>query len=130
MSFEGEWERCSPWLEAALKRSDEGRTLEEAKTQVTADTAQFWPFVDCAFVTEVLETPEGRCLHIWLGGGSIRGMLRRQETLAAWGRAAGCNHATINGRKGWARVLDGFEWRGGELRRELWGSEMLATTAR
>lgn len=98
--------------------------------QVLADTAQFWPFERCAFVTEVLTGPDGLSFHIWLGGGSLRAMVAEQETLAAWARWAGCEHATIIGRKGWGRALSGFEPNGDELRRRLWPKSNRAATAR
>jgi hypothetical protein len=119
VSFEAEWARCSDWLAAALKRADDGRDLDEARSQVLADLAQFWPFDRCAFVTEVLETPDGRTLHIWLGGGDLKEMAAHQETLAEWARAAGCRYATINGRRGWMRALRGFSDHDGEFRRIL-----------
>jgi hypothetical protein len=41
--------------------------------------------------------------------------------MEAWGRQQGCDFATINGRKGWARVFGkhGWSWADGELRKAL-----------
>lgn len=72
-------------------------------------------------VTQCVEESNGRCLHVWLAGGDLRDILKLKPGVEAWGRAQGCSHVTLSGRKGWRRVLAplGFEPVGEDLVRRL-----------
>lgn len=66
-------------------------------------TAQLWLGVRCAMVTEVVNRP--RTIHVWLAGGDLQEIVSLIPGIEAWARMMGCSEATIEGRKGWARVL-------------------------
>lgn len=63
----------------------------------------------------------GDCIHVWLGGGSLKGLLRLRPRVEDTARFWGLKKATINGRQGWARVLarHGYVLRGDELEKML-----------
>lgn len=111
-----------PWLSNAL-RAGEDKHIGRADVLelLRAQKAQLWPGEGGALVTQLLETPEGRCLHVWLGGGAMRSLLDMRAGLEAWGRQQGCDYATINGRAGWDRVFRPFGYTrvDGELRKTL-----------
>lgn len=46
-----------------------------------------------------------RAIHVWLGGGDLDDLLALMPGAESYGRAMGCEYATIEGRRGWARVL-------------------------
>jgi len=83
--------------------------------------AQLWPGERSALVTQVFEAPDGPSLHVWLAGGDLGDILALKPGIEAWGRARGCLSVTIEGRRGWERLLkpDGFERVGRELRKRL-----------
>jgi len=83
--------------------------------------AQLWVGETAAMVTQCVDEPAGRSLHVWLAGGDLAEILRLKPGVEAWGRAQGCSRVTLNGRKGWARVLRplGFVIVGDELVRRL-----------
>lgn len=114
---ESEWARCRAWLVRAL----DDATEDEALALLRAGTAQLWPGERAAFVTYCQKVDERRELHVWLAGGHIHDLLAMIPGIAAWGRSMDCTHATVNGRRGWARVLAryGFEECGGQLRKAL-----------
>lgn len=105
------------WLAPALGDATEAELIEE----IAAGRAQLWPGETAAMVTQCLDGPEGRFLHVWLAGGSLEGVMALKPGVEAWGRAMGCAEVTINGRSGWARILksDGFRMVEGELRKKL-----------
>lgn len=81
--------------------------------------AQLWPGENAAFVTQCVTDPPR--LHVWLAGGDLRELLSMIPGMAAWGRAQGCEWATVDGRPGWKRILKpyGFVEHEGELWKEL-----------
>lgn len=105
------------WLTPALNDA----TLDEVIAELVAGRAQLWPGETAAMVTQCLDGPEGRVLHVWLAGGDLAGVMALKPGVEAWGRAMGCRKVTINGRAGWARILrsDGFRMVDGELRKNL-----------
>lgn len=72
-------------------------------------------------VTQVVDEVGGRALHVWLAGGELSDILALKPGVEAWGRARACDYVTINGRRGWARILrsDGFTWNGQDLCKRL-----------
>ena len=110
------WERCAGWLQAALDHAGE-HTLEHVHDECLNGRAILWPGERCAIVTHVID----RELHCWLGGGDLRELLTLRPGIEAWGRAAGCTHATLKGRTGWARLFASFGYApsDGEMRKPL-----------
>lgn len=105
------------WLRPALVDASEGELIEDLRT----GRAQLWPGETAAVVTQCLIDDTGRGLHVWLAGGDLGGVLALRPGIEAWGRAQGCRCITINGRKGWNRVLGrhGYELHGTEMRKML-----------
>lgn len=117
-----EFERCWPWLAAAAARGREaGLSKAELRDLLLRGEAMLWPGECGALVTLCQITDEGRFLHCWLGGGRLRSLLELRPGVEAWGRAMGCEYASIEGRRGWDRVFQPFGyWReGAELRKRL-----------
>jgi len=94
---------------------------DELVAELTAGQAQLWAGARCALVTQCVRDPSGLSLHVWLAGGDLDEILALRPGLEAWGRAMGCTRLTLNGRKGWARVLrpHGFRPAGDDLERRL-----------
>lgn len=111
-----EWTRARGYLLPAMVEDPE----DEVVARLLNGTAQLWLGERCAMVTEVINDP--RTLHVWLAGGDLKEIVSLTPGIAAWGRMMGCTEATINGRRGWARVLKthGFEGEG-VLRKDLHG---------
>lgn len=108
------WESCRPLLTPALEDADETELLAALAT----GKAQLWAGERAAMVTQV--TVDGAC-HVWLAGGELDEILRLRPGIEAWARGMGCTSATIEGRRGWRRVLRPFGFRpnGDRLRKML-----------
>ena len=111
-----------PWLAPALARGDErGLSKSELKRLISNGQAMLWPGEGGALVTQCVATPEGRFLHVWLGGGSLGTLEALRPGVEAWARAMDCQWTSIEGRRGWGRVFRaaGFVRLGRELRKRL-----------
>lgn len=106
MTFEAEWVRCSPWLDAALAHSGRSHNLDDVAAMVRMGQAYFWPAANGAGVALIEDNPQDRRLVIWLAGGE-RSALEHEllPQVEDWGRANGCTLALIVGRPGWERSL-------------------------
>lgn len=62
--------------------------------------------IDAAVVTQILEYPRLKELHIWLvGGRNMRGWVKQaQAMIEDYGRAYGCAISAGGARRGWMRV--------------------------
>ncbi|RAK60886.1 hypothetical protein DJ021_14225 [Phenylobacterium hankyongense] len=106
MSFEADWARCAPWIDAALAHAGRTHGLSDVKAMILAGDAGFWPGRGAALVATTEDDPGERRLLIWLAGGELSEL--RTELLPqaeAWARACGCRRVLIIGRPGWERAL-------------------------
>ena len=100
-----EWNRCGPWLQAALDHAGNTHALDNVREMVERGEAQFWPASCSAVVTEIIEYPRCKALRFWLVGGDLAELRRIQPVIEAWGRHIGCARAEGAGRRGWERAL-------------------------
>ena len=117
-----EWERCAPWIEAALARGMGFHTLEDVLDQCVAGRAVFWPGKRSAVVTEFQFYPRAKALNYWLIGGDLDELLDEMAPhIEAWAKAEGCTDVTGAGRRGWERPLAarGFQTAGIVMRKRL-----------
>jgi hypothetical protein len=109
-----EWDRCAPWISAALNHGDAALThgISDVRLLCVAGQARFFPGRNCAGVFEIYTFPRLKRLHLWLVGGDMDELLNEILPLAIqWGIEEGCSQVTTAGRKGWTRVMaaHGFE---------------------
>ncbi len=97
--------RCQPWLEAALERANGTHTIDDVVMAIAKGTMQFWPAPRGCAVTEIIEYPKKKVLHIFLAGGELDQIVDMDSSASDFARMNGCTAMTIAGRKGWARVL-------------------------
>lgn len=106
MTFEDEWARCAPWIEAALEHGGATHALEDIEALVRAREARFWAGREAAVVTEVQTWPRMKVLNVWLAGGDLAELRDELRPLVeAYGVAEGCQRMLVPGRQGWARAL-------------------------
>ena len=102
-----EFNRCWPWIKAALDRSGEKTHTRDHVWQLIADgRAQLWPMADAAMITEIISYPTGiKHARSWLAGGNLETILAATPAIEVWAKAQGCSRAIIDGRKGWQKAL-------------------------
>lgn len=117
-----EFERCSPYIQAALKYSGGTHDLDDVRREIEQDRLQFWPGVNSAVVTEIQLYPKLKACNFFLAGGNmeeLRGMCQRIEQ---WSKSIGCTRMLISGRMGWVRTFltkDGYKLTWAVLAKEL-----------
>lgn len=111
-SFDAAWDRCAPWIEAALHHGQDAFDLADIKEMVLSGDAQFWEGRGAAMVTRIDEYPKATWLLLWLAGGDMDEIVYDLVPMAeAYGKQHGCGKSVIIGRTGWSRVLaaDGYK---------------------
>jgi len=104
--------RARSWLLPALVDEYE----EVLIARLRAGSAQLWLGERSAMVTEIVGPP--REIHVWLAGGDLQELVSFTAGIAAFGRSMGCVTATLEGRRGWARALKQYGFRGEGLMRK------------
>jgi hypothetical protein len=100
-----EFQRCAPYLTASLEHAHGTHTLDDVEAGVQNGSLQLWTGPQSAIVTEVLEYPRVKVLHIFLAGGNLAEIEAMYEPIAAWARTLGCTQVRCTGRPGWERTF-------------------------
>jgi len=101
--------RCREWLLPSL----EDVTEDELLNALLTGHAQLWEGEGAAVVTECTANPPS--FHLYLAGGRLSKVMELLPGGLAWAKVMGCERVTVNGRKGWARVLRKFGFEGDDM---------------
>ncbi len=112
MTLFDELARCRKWIEDAMARGDDTHGFDDIAGGVLVGRFHLWAYEDSAIITEFIDTPRKRFLHVFLAGGNLDRLKAAVPDLEQFGRAHGCTTISATGRKGWHRALG---WNGGEL---------------
>ena len=99
------------WIKSALEYSDGTHDIEDIIQGILANKMQYWENDKCAVVTEVIDYPKKRVLHVFLAGGELEGIRDLEHSAVEWAKSIGCSAFTLTGRRGWEKALkkDGWE---------------------
>ncbi len=117
-----EGRRLRSQIEAALEYTGGTHTWEDIIKGCVDGTFQLWPGENTVVITELLNTPRRRNLHIFLAGGTLEELESMQPKVIEWGKRMGCTTATIAGRPGWERTF--LRHTGWEKRYVVFGKEL------
>ena len=106
------WPRFAPLIEQGLRfaggcfaSNDVKRSLIEGRRQLWAD----WPAMGCLLITERIDYPLKRVLHVFLVAGRLpRDWRTIWCAIERWASSEGCAAVEIRGRPGWARRLPDY----------------------
>lgn len=101
--------RYRRYIESALAFNGGTHTYDDVMEMVAAGQALAWTGPACVAITQVLQYPQKKILHVFLAGGEGIGCLAEMEKILPiildWARAQGCSQATFIGRKGWEKTF-------------------------
>lgn len=97
-------------LQPALDAGGNTHSFEDIILSVLKGDMQLWHAPKGSAVTEVIDFPRKRVIHVFLAGGDMAQIIDFQQSAAAYGRALGCSQMTLSGRSGWQRVLKAHGW--------------------
>ena len=103
-----QWQRCSRYIQDALKYAGETHTIDDVFHAVAHGKAQFFPLEKSAIVTEIVDYPQRSICRIWLAGGELDELIEAEKSIAIWAKSIGCDGMEIVGRKGWQRQLKDY----------------------
>lgn len=111
--------RLRPQIEAALERAGGTHGFTDIVSNIYRGNLQLWPGKQSAVVTEVMDAPLMRYVHIFLAGGDLDELTEMEKAICTWAREIGARRVTINGRTGWERALEGYQRAHVALAKEL-----------
>lgn len=106
-----EWERCKPWIIAALEYARGTHSIESVEAGIREGRYTFWPGEKSAGITEIHAFPHAAFLHVFLAGGDLDEI--RDVLIPIWRLYAlkeGLTKLTLCGRRGWERALKKQGW--------------------
>jgi hypothetical protein len=118
------WPRVAHLIHGAVKRTNLSHTLD-IERDVLAGNGLLWlawdgRAVKAAATTALINTDaEKACIITACGGDDRRQWLPLLANIERYARDEGCISIRIHGRKGWARVLDGYRIQHVILRKDL-----------
>ena len=89
----------------ALEYSGGTHNLEDVAMALHKDNMQLWPTDESVLVTEVLQYPRAKHMHVFLGAGNMHGLLYTMPYVIKQAKIDGCSKVTVTGRRGWEKVL-------------------------
>jgi hypothetical protein len=63
------------------------------------------------WITEILQSPRKRHLHVWIVAGELPGVMDLQPSVLAYAKAQGCEFVTASARFGWKHVARQHGWK-------------------
>ncbi len=108
------WPHVSPLLKAACCRT-QLNAFEDIEADILSGRSLLWiawngRAVESAATTILINSGIGKvCIITACGGHGMKRWLPLIDGIETYARAEGCTRVRIYGRKGWLRVLDGFE---------------------
>lgn len=103
-----EFNRCRPFIQAALDRDLGTHDIEDVRVLVESGVAQIWPTKNAAMISVVETYPKAKVLRGWLSGGDLTEIQQSEPVIRKWAEGQGCDLVLIGGRKGWLRAFDGY----------------------
>jgi len=104
-----QWKRCKPWIEQALEYTNGMYDIEDIEASLAEQTMVFMPGENSALVLDIGQTPKGKVLNVFLGGGekgkTLREYIERMDaSVVAFARANNCRWITHHTRLSGERI--------------------------
>ena len=106
-----EFERCKPYIEAALEYTGGTHDIIDIYEGLYKGTMQLWPAEKSCLVTEIINYPKMKVLNIFLGGGDLTEILSMHEDVVRWAKDQNCTALNMTGRFGWKKPLAKHGWK-------------------
>lgn len=107
-SLQYQFERCKPWLEAALEYNGGYQTLDDVWAGVSTGVFILVPGYKCAIVLEP-NLVRKKVMNFFLAGGDLEELKELESKIARRCKEEGFDSMTIVGRRGWVKRLDGYK---------------------
>lgn len=106
-----EMDRHRRHLENALEYADGSHTFDDLVNMVMMGKLHLWSKSNSIILAEVLDYPQEKHYHMFVGGGDLDEILAMHEEIESAARQLGCTKLSVCGRRGWVRGLAGHGWK-------------------
>lgn len=108
------WPRVRPLLKRATDRASSAHAVDDLLEAIEDQRMQLWVVWNGDYqavgVTQICIYPKHKVLQmLYLGGSDLRDWFHVERDLVEFARSEGCDCIEMHGRKGWAKVLPGYE---------------------
>ncbi len=108
------WPHAMELIQRAIKRTNLSHSLDVEYDVLHGDGLLWLAWngsaIEAAATTSLIETDRDKvCILTACGGEEMRRWLPLMRAIEAYAKAEGCACVRIYGRKGWQRVLDGYQ---------------------
>lgn len=97
-------------LDMALERAGGTHTYEDVLELISIGEMFFWPASKSCMVTEIVQYPRKRALHVFLAAGDLEEIKNMECSLIAFAKSLKCSALSMSGRKGWTKALRDMNW--------------------
>ena len=112
MSMEEALNKAKPFVEDALKHGTGGFDWADVVREVMLNNMLLWFGEESCLVTQFVEYPRKKSLHILLGAGDLDEIKRMVDgSIVPFAKHNDCDDMTLVGRKGWKKVFDDIGWK-------------------
>jgi len=95
---------------ASLEYAQGSHTFDDVAALVLTGRLTMWEEGSSFVMTEIVEYPRKRTMHVFLAGGNREDLHSIHPRMIAYARSEGCSDVTLSGRAGWLRVLEHIGW--------------------
>jgi len=97
-------------LESALHHSGGTHTYEDVLDAIVLGDMLFWPAEKSCMITEIVQYPRKRALHVFLAAGDLNEIKGMESSLISFAKSIKCSALSMSGRKGWTKALKEMNW--------------------
>jgi len=93
-------------IESALDFSGGTHDYDDIVEGVKSMTMFFWPAEKSCLITEIVQYPKKRALHVFLAAGDLEEIKGMESSLQEFAKNLKCDAISLTGRNGWKRALN------------------------
>tara|TARA_B100000900_G_C20095469_1_gene519810 strand:+ start:139 stop:519 length:381 start_codon:yes stop_codon:yes gene_type:complete len=98
-------------IESALDFSGDTHDYADIVAGVKNMTMFFWPAEKSCLVTEIVQYPKKRALHVFLAAGDLSEIKGMEPSLQEFAKNLKCDAISLTGRNGWKRTLNNMGYK-------------------
>ena len=111
MSMEEALQKAKPFVERALDKGTGAFEWSDIVREVLLGNMLLWFGKESCLVTQFIEHPRKKSLHIILGAGDLDEIKRMVDgSIVPFAKQNNCDDMTLVGRKGWKKVFNDIGW--------------------
>lgn len=93
-------------IESALDFSGDTHDYLDIVHGVANSVMFFWPAEKSCLITEIVQYPKKRALHVFLAAGDLDEIKDMEPSLQEFAKNLKCDAISLTGRNGWKRTLN------------------------